>query len=60
MSAGSNPTRGVNLPIGLTARRLGPSIAAHPRHRDHTTTGDTWRNQRHALDRLHLVTLTTP
>jgi len=24
------------------------------------TTGDTWNNQRHELDRLHLVTLTTP
>jgi hypothetical protein len=25
-----------------------------------TTAGGTWRNQRHALDRLYLVTLATP
>jgi transposase len=25
-----------------------------------TATGDTWRNLRHELDRMHLVTLTTP
>lgn len=25
-----------------------------------TTTGDTWRNRRHELDSLHLVTLGTP
>jgi hypothetical protein len=25
-----------------------------------TTAGGTWRNQRHALDRLYLVTLVTP
>ena len=24
------------------------------------TTGDTWRNLRHELDRMHLVTLATP
>ncbi len=24
------------------------------------TTGDTWRNIRHELDRMHLVTLATP
>ncbi len=24
------------------------------------TTGDTWRNTRHELDRMHLVTLATP
>jgi len=24
------------------------------------TTGDTWRNTRHELDRMHLVTLSTP
>jgi len=24
------------------------------------TTGDTWRNVRHELDRMHLVTLATP
>ena len=25
-----------------------------------TTTGDTWRNLRHELDRIHLVTLALP
>ncbi|MEP6649888.1 MAG: hypothetical protein ABJA74_08230, partial [Lapillicoccus sp.] len=24
------------------------------------TTGDTWRNIRHELDRMHLITLATP